>query len=344
MMVERMPPTNGPSPKILEFRGSLPDPGTALNRPNGVANDPSRFRPKLISEFPHPTLPKLIRGLVHEQDLMLVYGASSSGKSFATVDLSLRMAHGQAWQGYPTQQVAIVYIAGEAAGSIQRRGLAWMLHHGHLGRGGDPPWGVIGSPPNLLSGDDLEAVIGEITGSFLPRVGLPLGLVVVDTMHSCTHGSKEDTEDAGRVLGNIREIQRRLNTAVLMVHHTGKDSKAGPRGSSTIEANVDLSAEVVEDTDDRRLIILRKTRDGKLPELQPFRIETVQLARAEDGTPIESAVAVPTMQSEATPDAADPRRDKVFAMRKDGDSIRKIANALGLTKSTVDRWLKGPSP
>ena len=76
----------------------------------------------------------------------------------------------------------------------------------------------------------------------------------------------------------------------MLVHHSGKDSSRGARGSNSLEAGVDLSIEVREELTSRT-VICHKVRDGELPELEPFVIDTMTLGY--DGEePIAAGVAI----------------------------------------------------
>ena len=72
------------------------------------------------------------------------------------------------------------------------------------------------------------------------------------------------------------------------------------------------------------------------PELEPFAIETMTLGE-EDGEPITAGVAIAVEPKPVNPN--DPRREEARKRRAQGESLRTIARAIGVTKSTVERWL-----
>jgi hypothetical protein len=299
----------------------------------------SRFKVRTPSQFRKPEIPKLVRGFLGLGFLTLVYGGWGAGKSFFVIDLACCIAFGDPWRGRKVEPGAVVYLAGEAPTSIENRIRAWLLRRGKLTAGApEPPIGIIGTAPDFLNGDADMAEMVEAMEAFRDSAALPIRLIAIDTLHACAPGSKEDAGDTGVVLARIRPLMERFNCAIVVVHHAGKDAARGARGSNSIEAAADVIVEVTEDGQARTPIV-RKMRDGDLPELEPFVIDSVTLAH-DDGEPIRVGIHELT---EPKVDPADPRRDKAREMRKGGASLDAIAKTLGASKTTVHRWCREAS-
>jgi hypothetical protein len=329
-------------PKLAE---RLRKAGEAAGRANGHAHPepeaegqkPSRFAVRTPSEFREPEIPKLVRGLIGTGYLVLVYGGWGCGKSFFLIDLLCSVAFGDLWRGRKVEAGAVVYLAGEAPSSIESRIRAWLLRYGKATRGAaEPAVGVIGVAPDLLHGDDDLAEVGDAIEAFRVRVGRPVKVIALDTLHACAPGSREDAGDTGAILARTRILADRFGCAVVLVHHAGKDAGRGARGSNSLEAAADVIVEVVDDGDHRTPIV-RKLRDGELPELEPFVIDGVVLGR-DEGEPITVGVHCLT---ESKCDPGDPRKAKAQAMKAEGMSLSAIGKALGVPKATVGRWCKG---
>ncbi|WP_426765441.1 AAA family ATPase, partial [Pseudomonas aeruginosa] len=56
---------------------------------------------------------KLVRGILGEGGLSVLYGAPGAGKSFLALDLGYAVATGQPWMGRDTRQGPVIYAAGE---------------------------------------------------------------------------------------------------------------------------------------------------------------------------------------------------------------------------------------
>jgi hypothetical protein len=299
----------------------------------------SRFTIETLSQFARPELPKLVLGFIAHDQLVLVYGGWSAGKSFFVIDLLSCIAFGDLWRGRQCDPGLAIYIAGEAPQSIKNRIRAWCLGRGKMGKGKpEPPIGVIGCAPDLLNGDDDLAELIEQIEAKREATELPIRVIAIDTVHSCAPGSKEDAADFGTVLAKARRLSQHFGCAVVLVHHAGKDSSRGARGSVSIEAAADVIIEVTDDGDDNvRTPIVRKMRDGELPELEPFVIDKVMFNQ---DTPYPVSVGVHELTEPPAPSEDDIRRAKAREMRKDGKSYGDIAKALHASKSTVERWCK----
>jgi hypothetical protein len=129
--------------------------------------------------------------------------------------------------------------------------------------------------------------------------GLPLGLIVIDTIVVSAGypqpGAENDPAVTQIVMTVLKEVAQQLNCFVLGVDHYGKDITAGTRGSSAKEASADL---VLACLGDRELsgsvtntrLAVRKCRGG--PQGQEFYF-TVR--KVEDPTPDEDGDSITTL-------------------------------------------------
>lgn len=313
----------------------------------------SRVKALCAWQWPTPQRPKLIDGIIGDDFMCVVFGASSVGKSFFAIDIAMRIAMGIRWRGRSVQQGGVIYIAAEAATSIMRRMQAWMLRHGGGAQGweSDPPIAVLPGPIDLIGprndpgASDLAAVI-EACKNVGRQWKHPLRLVIVDTMAAATPGSREDTEDTSRYVHAIRKIEAALSVASMTIHHSGKDASRGERGGSGLRGTADLSIEIVDEISDRdaRQPVIRKVRDGdEGAEIWPYLIDTVDLTKDEEGRIISAGVhqvvePPPPDQQDAT--ITDHRRHAAQKMAKEGMSQREIAAKLGLSRNAVVKYLK----
>jgi hypothetical protein len=108
----------------------------------------------------------------------------------------------------------------------------------------------------------------------------------------------------GKFIQHISAIQLELNTAVLIVHHCGKDEARGQRGHSSLLGAIDAELEVIKLTGDdspNRIgqLTVTKQKDGADGLRITYRLEVVPLS------PIDvsrtSLVVVPADVGTATP-------------------------------------------
>lgn len=184
----------------------------------------------------------LLPDVIPDDSVVMLYGPPGSYKSFLALDLGMTMASGHAGWGAPARKpVNVVYVAGEGPRSIARlRRPAWRTLHGI---DGPLPFGLVTNMP--LAYDDgakgVDAFIESVKRQdFNPK------LVIIDTWARLMLGLNEnDAKEAGLGIAALEAIKRSLKCSVLVVHHTGKESGSGPRGSSAIMGGVDSLHEVV---------------------------------------------------------------------------------------------------
>ena len=239
-----------------------------------------------------------IKGALPDAELVVLFGASGSGKTFVALDMAFAVAQGLPWRGNKTKKGKVVIIAAEGAGGLNKRVKAYAQHHGINLR--DIEIHVITAAPNFLQEEDIAEVLAEIKA-----LG-DVALVVVDTLAQVTPGANENgAEDMGRALANLRLIREMAGATVMAIHHAGKDASKGSRGWSGIKAAADAQIEVIRHEDGQREIHLEKMKDGEDGLRFGFRLETVELGPDADGDMTTSCVAVeadlPVAKVEAKP-------------------------------------------
>ena len=118
----------------------------------------------------------------------------------------------------------------------------------------------------------MEWLIGTILAvaeDMRNRLGVPLGLVIIDTMISAIGiENLNDAISARQAVDVLQEIQRATGAVVLGVHHHGKKKSSGPTGSFAFTALPDFIVSVHRAGDDKghvseRCMTLTKSRSGE---------------------------------------------------------------------------------
>jgi hypothetical protein len=233
-----------------------------------------------------------VKGLVPEQGVGFMYGASQTFKSFIMLDYALHRAYGMRWMGRKTKQATPVYLAAEGGAGLMRRIEAW-----HQARGMDwrkcPMRVVVVALTLRTQASTLRKAIEQ--------TGVKPGDVIVDTMSQTFTGnenSNDEVADFLRVLG--AELRDGLGCTVTVVHHSGHSATERPRGASAIIANVDYAFGVFRD--EKAMLAhfeVAKVKDAERTEPQVFDVTVQELGRDEDGDPITSLVAKHVNNAEA---------------------------------------------
>lgn len=272
-----------------EFDALADELGTEPNEPQTKRD---RFQVIPAGEFSRGKRPEwIIKGLMPQAELVVMFGESGSGKSFVALDMACAIAQGKAWRNLKTRQGRVVYIAAEGGGGFRNR-LSAYQHHNKVDLD-QLPFGIIHAAPNFLQKTDAVDVAKAIVAAGKCDV------VIVDTFAQVTPGANENAaEDIGKALAHCKGIHRATGAVVVLVHHAGKDTSKGSRGWSGLRAAADAEIEVVR-TVAGRYIRVSKQKDGDDQGEWGFDLEVVPIGLDEDGDVIDSCVvveaAVPTM-------------------------------------------------
>lgn len=260
---------------------------------------PARFRVQPVAEFLQRRRPSwIVKGLLPQAALGVVFGESGSGKTFWLLDLVGAVVRGVEWRGLRTRKCRAVYVCAEGVGGFRNRLAAYCEHHGVP----ELDIGVIPDAPNLLERTDVKDLAVAIKAFGQVEV------IVVDTFAQVMPGANENSgEDVGRALAHCRAIHKATGALVILVHHSGKDASRGARGWSGLRAAADVEIEISR-ADDKRCASVTKLKDGEDGAAFGFSLTTVAIGEDEDGDTISSCVVA---QGEGgAPQRAMPKGDK----------------------------------
>lgn len=252
----------------------------------------------------------LVKDLLLQGGLSMVYGPSNSGKTFVAIDLAIHIATGLPWNGLPIVQSDVVYIAAEGGQGIAKRIVA-VRDTLNL-NGSDISFYLLPDSVDLSGGsEDITALIESIDE--YRSDSRPL-LVIVDTLSRALSGTDENSgADISAMLSQVDRLQRELGAAVLLVHHTGKDVSRGERGHSSLRAAVDTSIQVKVDKEKNRKFDVTKQRDLDGNFTLPFYLEPVTIRIEGTCEVIQSCVvkASKLIEADSTERIQDPRYESL---------------------------------
>lgn len=224
----------------------------------------------------------IVKGIVPRAGLAVIYGASGSGKTFLTLDMTAAVVRGEPWRGAAVKKGRAVYVVAEGAAGFRNRLEAYCLFHGV--DPGDFDVGVVADAPNLLAKEDVRDLLKAIIAFG------KVDMVVIDTYaRAMAGGNENDAKDVGQAVAHCDLIHRKTGALVVLVHHSGKDATKGARGSGALRAAADLEIEVVQ-TRDYRAATVTKQKDGEDGKEFAFKLAEVVIGEDEDGEPITSCV------------------------------------------------------
>jgi hypothetical protein len=220
----------------------------------------------------------LIHGVLPQGAFSALYGPPGSFKSFIALDIAHSIATGRPWMGKEvTEAGAVLYIAGEGFGGIGARIKALKIHH--QTENGAPIY-VIRHQLNLRSSiEDFNALVLAVE-ILVQQSGIEFEQIVIDTLARAFGGGDENSaSDMMQFVVTCGHIQKIVQGAgLLFIHHSGKDSSRGMRGSSSLLAAVDTELELLRIEDSMKgLVRIAKQKDGSDNERYGFEMVTVEL-------------------------------------------------------------------
>lgn len=204
-----------------------------------------------LADLGHPEW--LIEGVLPAQAISLMYGPPGIGKSFLAVAAAMAASSGRDFLGRrATRPRNTLYVVGEGAAGMRPRAEAWEHVHGPAE---EALWHngalQLHSPTDMAA---LRMFVGDTKIEF----------IIFDTLARCTAGVEENSSrEMGAVVAELDRLRDVNDCSILIVHHSGKDTSRGSRGSSAIKAAVDAELEVSGRS-------LRTTKMKDFPAGQPI--------------------------------------------------------------------------
>lgn len=232
------------------------------------------------------------------------------------------------------------YIAGEGRTGLRKRLAGWEQANG-IPLGGAPLFIADSLPPlcdeYVMAG--ICEVIAEIAEQTFFEAGCDPALVVVDTVARGLAGFDENSAaDMGKFIRSLDWLRGRWGCCVLAVHHTGHGDAAQDRarGSSAFRAALDAEFVVKPGAD---AVAVRGTKAKDWPA--PLEITLAKRVERIELPGMEHPETTLVLYDNAGMARELDKRERVVAMAQQGESMRAIAARVGVSKSTVARWIAG---
>jgi len=244
---------------------------------------------------------ELVEGMLIEGGMTVVYGDSNTGKSFLVLDMVAHISLGRPWFGKRVKKRAVVYLAAESPRSIMDRARALEEQ---LGTKLDDLF-IVNCPIDLHDPNGDTAAVVDTIEAIERDFNVSIGCVVADTLARVMGGGDENKAiDMGTVVKHIDLIRAATQAQFIVIHHTGKDSAKGARGSSSLRAATDTEIEV-SDPGNGNPKEFKVTKQRDLPgknDVQGFTLTTVNLGVGVFDNLITTCVVQAAEASEKNPE------------------------------------------
>lgn len=234
-------------------------------------------------------IPYLVKGIFDRNQLVVLWGAPGSGKTFTAISLAAYVGAGLPWLGRRVKKSRVLYVCAESSRAhLENRVAALKQRHPELATSEIV---LLPISVDLLHGaQDVANII------YTAQQMGDIGLIVIDTLAVTFGGGNENApEDMNEYVKNAKRIKSETGAAVMIVHHCGKDEARGMRGHTSLLGALDaeLVVEKLNDAGDGPNRILRagKLREGESgADLCAFRLDVVSLGIDPDGDAVTTCV------------------------------------------------------
>lgn len=263
----------------------------------------------------------VVKGLIYQTEIGLIYGPSGAAKTFFSVDMAVHIATGREWFGKRVgQKVGVVLVANE-----DPRGVGTRLHAALREKGidaKDVPIIRTGPAADMMA--DPEGVskrIQQAIARLKREWGVEHIVVLWDTlMASWRKADDNSPEDMGTVIANCTSL-RDAGITTILIHHSGKDKTRGPRGHSSLFAAVDSAFELeYDEVEGVYCATVAKRRSGVIGERLLFSLRSLTMGMDSEGDAVEVAVVKTFEQGKR-----DSRAEKAARLP---DSVKEVFSAL----------------
>lgn len=173
--------------------------------------------------FKRPEPEWMIKGVLPEAAIGVIYGPHSTGKTFAACDLALSIALGQPWRGRSAKQGRVLYVAAEDDRGIQIRLAAGLAARGVT----TAPIRVLPTAPVLTDKAHQAALLRAV------KREKRTSIIFFDTLAAITPGADENSgKEMGELVGFCHKLYEETGALIMLIHHEGKTDGRGPRGWS----------------------------------------------------------------------------------------------------------------
>jgi hypothetical protein len=218
----------------------------------------------------------LLDGLWARSAIGLIGGAPKCCKTWLGLDMAVSVASGTPSLGRFTCQApgtVLVYLAEDALPQVRARIEALCRERGCALRSLDLH--VITAPILRLDLAADQQRLARTVETLRPR------MLLLDPLVRLHRLDENSAAEISGLLGYIRDLQRRFDLAVILVHHASKKQRSQPgqalRGSSDLHAIGDCNAYLSRDG--RHIVLTIEHRAARSPE--PLRLELVTDADGE---------------------------------------------------------------
>jgi hypothetical protein len=239
----------------------------------------------------------IVKNVFARNTTSIVSGTWGTGKTALIMDIALHAACGLEWRGCRVRRSTTIYVGLENPSDVERRVRAWSTAAEEAGQNVSNAAFVLHRGPCSLFNQNNRATKDEtalikLAKEAEERYGVPVGLIVVDTLSQAVLPGN-DREHGGLFVASLQRIADATGAAVMALHHP---TKAGEqvRGDGALQGNVDSVLVVERDKSGRGVFKAgSKFRIGDPRKVSfGYRLRSHVVGTDEDGDDVTVVLAV----------------------------------------------------
>jgi hypothetical protein len=276
----------------------------------------------------------ILKGLIAIGEDSSWFGPPGSMKSALLLDMAFHIALRRHWfwheyvyakeeteEAVGTERRGTVYFAVERPGLVRLRMGAYKARDEPL----PLPIAIVTGTINLLDSACVTQIVDTVW-KMEEMTKCPVGLIIIDTFSKAIASGDEDkAQTQNLAAANLARIHEMLDVHIATIGHTGKNEKAGERGSNAREGHVDLQVQISGNDKLRTASVVKANDQAKRP-VATFRMEEVTVVRP-DKEPYTTNIIAP-YSPEASPTTREARTAVFEPTGKNGEALEALRRVL----------------
>jgi hypothetical protein len=234
----------------------------------------------------------LVKGLLPETGLVVVWGKPKSGKSFWTTDLLMHVALGRKYRGLRVQQGIVVYCTLEGVQGFERR-MEGVRQSVLLNDSGKPKFHMMAK--GLALGSDCKVLIENLKEQLVQERP---AIIAIDTLNRSLEGSESNDEDMGRYIKAADALRDAFDCLIVIVHHSGHEGQR-PRGHSSLLGALDVLISVKRSEEDLVVAEVEMAKDNESGATFVSKLNQICIGDDQDGERLTTCVIAEVEGEEA---------------------------------------------
>lgn len=235
----------------------------------------------------------LVDEIIPANSFGILYGPSEAFKSFVTLDIAACIATGTHWHNASCDSPGLViYVASEDPGGIEMRKHAWKIRYGV----DDFSCLTVYRQPVIFTSPTEVRQFIDLSKRHAEAIGMPIKMIVIDTLAMSYQGDENSSQDMSAFIHGCKQVMVELDCGVMAVHHTGKDTERGARGSSALKGAADFMIRVAREDSGKLVnkVMCDKAKNTARFKDRMFKMEPVELG-VKDGKGRDMTSLVPKL-------------------------------------------------